>query len=157
MSGSGGGAGTNAAGASGGKGGTTAGAGRGGTGGASGATTSGGSAGRSAGAGGSPQGGSGGSGNAAGDSGGADAGGGGSPGTDSCLEYCDAAQQQGCATTPLADCQNYCRQSFGPQCPEAKEVLYRCLLDNDSVCSDKHACDGEYASFMAKGCQGSTS
>jgi hypothetical protein len=89
----------------------------------------------------------GGRGGVGGDSGGAAAG-------DSCLTYCDVKQDQGCATIPLADCQNYCRQSFGIECPAATEVLFRCLLDNDSVCVDKQACDGEYASFVAFGCQG---
>jgi len=72
----------------------------------------------------------------------------------SCLTYCDESQDQNCATTPLADCQNYCRQSFGPQCPEAKETWYRCILESGSVCMDKHVCDDEYNSFVALGCLG---
>jgi hypothetical protein len=63
-------------------------------------------------------------------------------------------QSLGCATVPLADCQNYCHQSFGPQCPEAKAILFRCILDSDSVCLDRHACDVEYDAFIARGCQG---
>lgn len=91
-------------------------------------------------------------GGAAGTGGGA--GTGGSAMTDSCLTFCAASRDQGCSTATLADCQNYCRQSFGPACPEAKEIWFRCVLDNDMVCVDRHACDDEHDNFVALGCQG---
>ena len=76
------------------------------------------------------------------------------PGSASCLQYCDRAMAEGCATLPAEDCGNFCRQSFGPLCPGAKEVLFACVLEKDLICDLAQACPDEYQIYVDLGCMG---
>lgn len=70
------------------------------------------------------------------------------------MKYCDEADAADCLTGSVADCQNYCRQSFGSQCPAAKETFYACVLVENAVCSLAEVCESEYENFVELGCLG---
>jgi hypothetical protein len=79
---------------------------------------------------------------------------GGRSGTQSCVTWCARVEEEGCLSGTLLDCENYCRQSFGPLCPGAKEVHSACLLEEQAFCETTGVCTAEYDTLVALGCLG---